>query len=119
MAEDIEPPDNVVAGESFRFELTVYQDGETMDLTGATADWWLRGTPAYGTDNSILSTADSGVSVTILEEDDGSSPNGRVDIEIDQGVTDGLAGTYSQLLHIDDSGPGMQKFRGEIDIEAP
>lgn len=117
MGEDITPPENFVAGESLIYEFTVTDPdtGNAEDITGATVDWWLL--PEQGADTSTaeLSTADSGVSVALTT--DGS--DGRVDLTIDQEVTDGLSGSYWQLLHVDDLGTGLQKYHGNWYIDDP
>lgn len=117
MAEDITPPADYVAGESINYEFTVTDPdtGNAKDITGASVDWWLLPEQGAATSTAELSTADSGVSVALTT--DGS--DGRVDLTIDQGVTDGLSGGFWQLLHVDDLGDGLQKYRGNWYIEQP
>lgn len=115
MADDIEPPDDYVAGESAILTGTVTDAGSTKDLTGASVDWYLL--PAQGADMSdvLLDTSAEGVTANITDP-----AAGEVEITIDQGVTDGLAGRNCwQLLVVDDGGGGRQKWRGNWYIEAP
>lgn len=117
MAGDITPPENYVAGESITYELTITEGGSGKDLTGASIDWYLLPGQGRSTSEAVLSTTDDGVSAALVS---GEEANGRVDLTIDQGVTDALGGSsYWQLLHIDDIGDGLQKYRGPWYIETP
>lgn len=100
-------------GESISRDFTVKKpDGTTKDLTNMSVKWYLL--PERGSDatNSIIDHGTSGVSATISD-----AAAGEVSLEIDQGVTDGEDGRHWQLLVLDDSGEGLQKWGGSYRIE--
>jgi hypothetical protein len=113
---DIQPHDHYLAGESEVWEFTIQKDGSDYDVSGATVEWYLLPLGSSDPADAVLSDGDSGVTLSVSDADsDGTSE--RVTLAIDQGVTDGLDGYYTQLLEIDDSGPGLAKFAGDFPIE--
>lgn len=114
MTHEITPDNHYTAGESVTWEYTIEQDGSVKDLSGFTVEWYL--VPAQGADNSEakLSTDDSGVSATVVD-----AANGRVDLTINRGVTDDLAGNLWQRLVLDDSGSGRQIWAGPFPVHEP
>jgi len=115
MTDTIAPPDQYVAGESLPQEFTIEENGSPKDISGATISWYLL--PAKGADaaDAELDHTDSGVSVRIVD-----AAAGRVDVTIDQDVTDGLGGRRLwQRLVVDDIGPGKQIKRGHFQVTYP
>ena len=113
MSDNIEPPDNYISGESATLKVTITNDGSPHGLSGATPQWWLLPERGASKSDAVLSTNDTGINVNIVDE-----ANGRVNVTIDQGITEALGGTvYWQLFELDDSGPGLQKWNGYWFIE--
>jgi hypothetical protein len=112
---DIDPPNQYYERESVRWEFTIEDDGSAKALSGASVDWWLLPSQGAPTSEAVLSGSDSGVSVSIVD-----AAAGRIDVVIDQDVTDGLGGsTLWQRLEVDDQGPGLQLWGGYWFIEVP
>lgn len=114
MAEDIQPPENLVAGESFTFEFTITEDGSAKDISGASLSWYLLPSRGDDTADAVLEDSDGDVSATITD-----AANGRADVVVDQGATSDLSGRYWQRFEVDDAGSGLQIWRGDVYIEAP
>jgi hypothetical protein len=113
---DITPHDHYLAGESEVWEFDIQKDGSDYDVSGATVEWYLLPLGSSDPTDAVLSDGDSGVTLSVADAD-GDGTSERVELEIDQGVTDDLDGYYTQLLEIDDSGPGLAKFAGDFPIE--
>jgi hypothetical protein len=113
---DIQPHDHYLAGESEAWEFDIQKDGSDYDVSSATVAWYLLPLGSSDPADAVLSDSDAGVTLAVSDADsDGTSE--RVTLEIDQGVTDDLDGYYTQLLVVDDSGPGLAKFAGDFPIE--
>lgn len=115
MSHEISPDNHYVEGESVTWEYTIEEDGSAKDLSGASLSYYLLNNRGDANSDAVKDDGDSGVSVAFTS--DGS--DGRVDVTIDQGVTDGLNGTYWQRLEVDDTGTGLQKWSGPFPINRP
>ena len=114
MPTDDLPTQELVAGESRTIEGTVKENGSAKDISGASTAWFLLPDQGDPDGDAVLSDSDSGISVSIVD-----AANGRLDITINQGETDGLSGRYWQRIEVDDTGDGLQKWGGHVFIEAP
>jgi len=116
MPHQIDPPDRYLAGESLVQEFTVQQDGVDFDVSSATISWSLLPIGSDDVADAVLSDADTGVSVTVSDPgNDGVAE--RITVEIDQTVTTGLAGHYTQVVEIDDPGDGLTRRSGPFPID--
>jgi len=116
MPHQIDPPDRYLAGESLVQEFTVQQDGSDFDVSGATISWSLLPIGSDDVADAVLSDSDGGVSVTVSDPgNDGVAE--RITVEIDQTVTAGLAGHYTQVVEIDDPGDGLTRRSGPFPID--
>jgi len=116
MPHQIDPPDRYLAGESLVQEFTVQQDGVDFDVSGATISWSLLPVGADDVADAVLSDTDGGVSVTVSDPDNDGVAE-RITVEIDQTVTAGLAGYYTQVVEIDDPGDGLTRRSGPFPID--
>lgn len=115
MTHDIDPPDHHVAGESLTQEFTIEEAGAAKDISGATVTWELVPDEGDSRSHAELDDTDSGITVAIVD-----AAAGRIDVTIDQDVTDGLANRRLwQRLTVDDTGAGKQIWSGYFQIIAP
>jgi len=116
MPHQIDPPDRYVAGESLTQEFTVQQNGADFGVGEAVVSWSLLPVGSDDVADAVLSDADTGVSVTVSDPgNDGVAE--RITVEIDQAVTSGLGGHYTQVVEIDDPGDGLTRRSGPFPID--
>lgn len=112
MTHRIESNTHYQSGESVRWEFTIEEGGSAKSISGAALEWYLLPFESSADANAVLDHTDSGVTLSLTT--DGS--DGRVDLVIEQGVTDDLEGTYWQRLVVDDAGDGLQQWGGSFPI---
>lgn len=112
MSHLIDADEHYVENGSVVWEFTIEDDGGVRDLAGLTPEWYLlekRGAPDG---EAVLSTADSGVTVEVVDKS-----NGRVDLTIEKNVTGGLGGKrYWQRLVLQNDAT-KQVWGGEFPIQ--
>lgn len=114
----LDPIEDHVAGDSIIFgPYTVTEDDESRDLTNDTIEWYLFDTEHQSSpDDARISHEDGGVHIED-PADGGGREDGRVQIYVEQGVTDGHAGEKHFRVIIDPPDESRQTFKGRIDIE--
>jgi len=111
MAHRITPDNDYDEGESVTWEFTIEENGSAKDISGYTPHWYLLPTKGDANADATLDETDTGVSITIVD-----ATAGRVDLEMDRGVTDTLSGSHWHRIVLDDTGSGRQKWSGPFPI---
>lgn len=114
MTHELDPV-TMDVGESKTLDITVPdEDGSgDKDLSGGSPSWRL--TAGQGDDTAVLDDSDAGVTVGFVT--DGS--DGRVEVRISRGTTDGMNGNYYHVVTVDDGDDGRQKAGGYFSIGDP
>jgi len=82
-------------GDTLEITVTVTEEGSAKPIDGATIEWALA-KDAGGTET--LTEGDTGVTTAITD-----AANGKLEVVIDEGVTDGLSGIYEHEVRLTDS----------------
>lgn len=112
MAHVITQDDHYTENESARWEFTIEEDGSAKDITGASIEWYL----LHDDDDALTDAAydhdTTGIAASIV-----TAADGRVDVVIEQDIV--AEGYYWQVLVVDDSGSGKQKWSGPFPVGSP
>jgi hypothetical protein len=114
MTHEIERNEHYVGGESVVWEYTIVNEDEVVrDITGATVEWYLLNRRGEDNSEAVLSHDDSGVSASVQ-----AGTQGYVEVEIQSGVTDELAGDlYWQRLIVTEVNGRRQIWNGPFPIQ--
>lgn len=102
--------DQYIEGDSLRIDATVTEDGSAKDLQGATVNFGIG--EDYGSQVE-LSDSDSGIQANVTD-----TTNGEIEVVINDGVTDGMAGYWVYEIEVEDAGGQVVTVtRGDFVIE--
>jgi len=114
MTHSIERNEHYVGGESVVWEYTIVNEDEVeRDIQGATVEWYLLDRRGDDNADAVLDHDDTGVSAAVQD-----GPNGYLEVELQSGVTDELAGDlYWQRLIVTETNGRRQIWNGRFPIQ--
>lgn len=113
MAHEITQDDHYTENESARWEFTVEEDGSAKDISGASIEWYLLHDDDDDLGDAAYDHDTTGITASLTTD----GTDGRVDVVIDQDVI--AEDYYWQVLVVDDTGPGKQKWSGPFPVGSP
>lgn len=117
MSHELDSYEHYVTGDSIVWAFQIDEDGSKKDLTGATVDYHVLGSPAMDDADALVDHTDAGVSVEV----DPSSPEhpnaptdttGYVEVRIDSQIVDWGGSTLWHRLKITDGSGSQRTFGG-------